>query len=354
MVFRRLSLLLLIVTTHIRHGAMRRSFLVMRTRLDTKAVDPFAAARTSAMFRLPVVILVSPFSAANVGSVSRAMLNWGLSELRVVDPRCDLLSDEAKTLAVGSVAVLEHATTYATLQDAVKDLHRVFATTARRRDLNQIVHTAHSAAYESLDYLQRHDGCAVGVVFGRERGGLTNDELLCADSTIHIPAFEEYDVLNLAQAVNIIGYEIFQRYATLRGDASGRVVRSSTGNIVDVGDVLRLQQEHHGDVHGTDGSGSSGKALKMRSVDQPANQEEINVFMSRLNGELRRRGYRSVSQNNNSPAAPLGGDAGDGDDVQFRSLKGIFRRTCPTRSEVNVLQGMLTTLLKEPLNTGNG
>ena len=83
--------------------------------------------------KMPVIILVSPYLDQNVGSVSRAMLNFGLHELRVVDPRCDILSDNARALAAGSVEILENAKVYATCEECLADLQRVFATTVRPR-----------------------------------------------------------------------------------------------------------------------------------------------------------------------------------------------------------------------------
>jgi len=82
---------------------------------------------------MPCIILVNPFLDMNVGSVSRAMLNFGLTELRIVDPRCDHLSDAARSLAAGSVELLEQAKVYATLKEAVADLQCVMATTVRPR-----------------------------------------------------------------------------------------------------------------------------------------------------------------------------------------------------------------------------
>ncbi len=81
----------------------------------------------------PCIILVNPYLDQNVGSVSRAMLNFGLHELRVVNPRCDILSDNARALAAGSVEILENAKLFPTIEECVADLQRVFATTVRPR-----------------------------------------------------------------------------------------------------------------------------------------------------------------------------------------------------------------------------
>jgi tRNA G18 (ribose-2'-O)-methylase SpoU len=95
---------------------------------------------------MPCIILVNPFLDQNVGSVSRAMLNFGLTELRVVDPRCDILSESARALAAGSVQILENAKVFPTLKECVADLQRVMATTVRPRHMTQMVYTPSAAS----------------------------------------------------------------------------------------------------------------------------------------------------------------------------------------------------------------
>ena len=389
--------------------SMRRSVILMRTHVDAKTVDPWKLARQSSLIKMPVIILVNPFDPQNVGSVSRIMLNWGMTELRVVDPRCDVLSDEAKRLAVGSVKVLENAKIFNSLQECVSDLNRVIATTARQRDLNHLVHTPYSAAEDAMSFLYQHHsttneaaaeeedensssnnitattavgaatttgytdtdalsggggggGGGVGIVFGRERGGLRNDELLLADSTIHIPAFEAYDVLNLAQAVNIIGYEIWQRYITIRDREgsehdSSSSSSSSSSNTIHSHNAEPITPTHSDTPLLLESSTKSGLRLKTRSVDRPANREELESFLSRLGTCLRQRGYRSISKNNNSGKEETeevgeGTGGGGAESKQFRSLHGIYRRSRPTKSDIAVLQGMLTTLLRPQRGEG--
>lgn len=98
---------------------------------DTKR-GAYAEAAASEIL-MPCIILVNPFLDQNVGSVSRAMLNFGLHELRVVNPRCDILSESARALAAGSVEILENAKLFPTIEECVADLQRVFATTVRPR-----------------------------------------------------------------------------------------------------------------------------------------------------------------------------------------------------------------------------
>jgi tRNA/rRNA methyltransferase len=322
---------------------VRRSYCSMRTFVSDKktGADSVWQLAKRNQVKMPVIILVQPYLDQNVGSVSRCMLNWGLSELRIIDPQCDIYSDQARALAVGSVELLQNAKIYQTLDECVKDLHKVIATTARRRDMNQLVHTPETAAVDAInsanintnsdsdsDSDTMSDSCAgVGIVFGRERGGLTNAEMALADCTVHIPAFEHYEVLNLAQAVNIIGYELWKYQLTVRNELNKTAV------------------------------------LKSRTVDRPANREELDSFLVRLEESLHERRYRSISKNNNKGgggdevvATAAGADihsaAATATDekaermLQFRNLGAIFRRVGLTRAEVSLLHGMLTSLLR--------
>jgi tRNA C32,U32 (ribose-2'-O)-methylase TrmJ len=100
--------------------------------------------------QMPVIILVNPYSEENIGSISRTMLNFGLSELRIVSPKCDILSPKARVLAVGSVELLENAKIYDTIEDSVSDLHRIIATSGKSRSTNLDIHTPSSAAKISV------------------------------------------------------------------------------------------------------------------------------------------------------------------------------------------------------------
>ena len=102
----------------------------------TKEGAFFKAAELSNM---PVIILVNPFLDQNVGSVARSMLNFGLTELRVVDPRCDIMSNNSKALAAGASDVLEYAKIFPTLKECISDLQVVMATTIRPRDMTQTI-----------------------------------------------------------------------------------------------------------------------------------------------------------------------------------------------------------------------
>ena len=148
----------------------------------------------------PAIVLVSPKGPDNIGSVARAMKNFGLSDLRIVAPRCQLI--DAQKMAVHAFELIEQASLYNTLLEAVGEIEFVVGTTAReRKDYTQIM-TPREIAPRFTHPVSS------AVVFGREEHGLFNDELDLCHALISIPTEGEYPVLNLAQAVQVIVYEL--------------------------------------------------------------------------------------------------------------------------------------------------
>ena len=156
----------------------------------------------------PVVILVEPQLGENVGTAARAMLNCGLTELRLVRPRDGWPNAKALAAASGADAVVENASVFDSTEAAITDLNRVYATTARHRGMIKAVVTPRQAATEMRAASAR--GERVGVLFGPERTGLVNDDIPLADTILQVPLNAAYSSLNLAQAVLIVGYEWFQ------------------------------------------------------------------------------------------------------------------------------------------------
>jgi tRNA/rRNA methyltransferase len=159
----------------------------------------------------PAVVLVRPQLGENVGAAARAMLNFGLHELRLVQPTCGWPNVKALQTASGATEVLNRLQVFDDLAGAAGDLHRLYATTARARDLAKPVVTAAQAAREARAALAR--GERVGILFGPERTGLSNDDLIFADAVVRIPVNPDFFSLNLAQAVLLIAYEWFQSAA---------------------------------------------------------------------------------------------------------------------------------------------
>jgi len=178
----------------------RKTSTKFRRPSKTKAADIGKAS--------PAIILVQPQMAENIGMVARAMLNCGLTDLRLVNPRDGWPHPLAFKTASGADVVIENARVFETTKDAVADLHHVFATTARARDMTKAVVTPNQAANEMHTAVADQHKC--GVLFGREAVGLHNDDVAIADSLLMVPLNPAFSSLNLAQAVLLIGYEWYQ------------------------------------------------------------------------------------------------------------------------------------------------
>ena len=157
--------------------------------------------------RGPAIVLVQPQLGENIGAAARAMLNFGLSDLRLVAPRDGWPNDKAVAAASGADDVIEAARVFPSTRAAVGDLQFVYAMTARQRDLRKDVATPHYAAADIHERLTT--GMRCGVMFGPERAGLENEDLSYADRIINVPTNPGFSSLNLAQAVLLFGYEYF-------------------------------------------------------------------------------------------------------------------------------------------------
>jgi TrmH family RNA methyltransferase len=153
----------------------------------------------------PVVILVRPQLADNIGACARAMANGGLFHMRLVAPRDGWPQEKAWRNASGADRLLDAATVHPTVADAVADLHHVFATCPRPRHIVKPVLTARGAAAELRLITGR--GLRAGILFGPERAGLDNDDMAQADTLVRYPLNPEFMSLNLAQAVMVLAYE---------------------------------------------------------------------------------------------------------------------------------------------------
>lgn len=235
---------------------------------------------------LPVIILVTPQLSQNIGKTARAMLNFGLTELRLVAPVEGWLNTEARMLAAGAHHVLEQAKCFTHFEEAIADLQKLYATTARPRDMIKEVLTPHAVAGRALQ--EYTEGNKVGFLFGPERTGLHNDHVARADAVVSIPVNPDFGSLNLAQAVVIIAYEWYQAltkprpYYTLTG-------RSET-----------------------------------------ASKEEITGLLMHLETELDKAGYFRTT--NKRP-------------LMARNLRNIFSRAGFTAQEVQTLRGVVSTLV---------
>lgn len=150
----------------------------------------------------PVIVLVRPQLGENIGKAARAMLNFGLTEMRLVAPRDGWPNPDAGPSAAGADVVLERAQVYATLAEAVADCAHVYATTVRKRGVTKPVVTPEEAARE----IHAAQGRSA-IVFGPERSGLETEDVALARKIVTVPINPEFGSLNLAQAVILIAYE---------------------------------------------------------------------------------------------------------------------------------------------------
>jgi tRNA/rRNA methyltransferase len=153
----------------------------------------------------PVVILCEPQLGENIGMVARAMANFGMSELRIVNPREEWPNEKATRASAKAVHVIEGAKVFDNVADAVADLNYVLATTARERDGFKPVLGPVAAAKNMRARDNEAQRC--GILFGRERWGLNNEEISLADELVTFPVNPAFASLNIAQAVLLMSYE---------------------------------------------------------------------------------------------------------------------------------------------------
>ena len=247
----------------------------------------------------PVIILVRPQLAVNIGMTARAMANFGLSDLRLVAPkggwpRIDRYREDAEAAAAGAIGLLERARVFATLGEAIADLHAVYATTARERGQGKPVLSAEAGmAAWAAPILA---GERRGVLFGPERTGLANDEVALADAIVTFPIDPAYGSLNLAQAVLLVAYE-WMKHRDSAGLPFGWVDRSP-----------------------------------------PAERSAVLSFFDYLEEELTRSGYFKPD---------------DKQPVMRRNLRNIFHRIGLTEQDVRTLRGAIVRLVEGPRQAGS-
>lgn len=188
----------------------------------------------------PAIILARPQLGENIGKTARAMANFGLDDLRIVRPRDGWPNPDAVPSAAGADHVLDQARMFDTVEDAIADCHHVYATTARRRDMFKPVVTPRTAGSEMGTCLGRGD--RVGVLFGAEAAGLTNDEVTLAGKIIAIPCAPDFSSFNLAQAVLLVAYEWFLAEGEERHDLPAVADRAAARSEL-VGFYAQIEEE---------------------------------------------------------------------------------------------------------------
>ncbi|MGB6229764.1 MAG: RNA methyltransferase [Litorimonas sp.] len=153
---------------------------------------------------VPAVILVNPQLGENIGSAARSMLNFGLTDLRLVAPRDGWPNPAAVTLAAGALSVVESAKIFDTTEAAIADLNYVLSATARRRDIELPVEGVDGIG-SRLRAIERA-GTRTGILFGPEQSGLTNADVALSNAILTYPVNPAFQSLNLAQAVNVFAF----------------------------------------------------------------------------------------------------------------------------------------------------
>ncbi len=232
----------------------------------------------------PAIVLVRPQLGENIGKAARAMLNFGLTDLRLVTPRDGWPNPSAGPAAAGADIVLEQARVFDSLADAVADCAHVYATTVRKRGVTKPVVNPEQAARAVHSEPGRS-----AYVFGPERSGLETDDVALARTIVTVPINPEFGSLNLAQAVILCAYE-WSKQANLTQPT--------------VEDLL-----------------------------PPAPQDELEGMIGQLEAMLEPRGYYRPA----SRAA-----------ATRRTLRGLLTKPGWNHLEVRTLRGVLSTLAKRP------
>lgn len=160
------------------------------------------------------IILVEPQMGENIGAAARAMKNFAITDLRIVNPRDGWPNEKAKSMSVGAIEIIENAKIYNSVSDSIEDLEYVYAASAMPRDININYALSRDLADDIVAY--KH----AGIMFGRESSGLNNKEISYANKVVTIDTDINFSSLNIAHAVAVICYELFQGVNQQRSDLS--------------------------------------------------------------------------------------------------------------------------------------
>jgi tRNA/rRNA methyltransferase len=256
-----------------------------------KGTDADAAAA------LPAVILVNPQLGENIGFAARAMANFGLTDLRLVAPRDGWPNDKAHAAAAGAAFVVEQATVYDSVEQAIGELNFVLATTARPREMVKAVLSPESAGRELRRRRDRAE--RTGVLFGPERSGLDNDTIALADAILTAPVSPGFASLSLPQAVLLFGYE------WLKAESAAPPLGRATA---------------------FDGPATEGIAFP--DTRQATRAELLGLF-DQLEGELDRTGFLYPAEKRPS---------------MVRAIRNMFHRMGATEQDVRTWRGIVASL----------
>ncbi|MEM6811998.1 MAG: TrmH family RNA methyltransferase [Pseudomonadota bacterium] len=234
----------------------------------------------------PSIILVKPQMGENIGAAARAMANFGLKDLILIAPRDGWPSESANANSVGAFEHLNPVQVFDNVKEAVKPFHTIYATTARPRDMRKKVFTPEKAVEDILH--KQSSSQDIAILFGGERAGLSNDDIVLANHIITYPTTPEFSSLNLGQSVLLLIAE----YARQTSSIANEILPTGKSEI--------------------------------------ARAEEFNEFLDRLNHELEKKNFFR-----NDDMRP----------TITRNIRSIFSRNNLTSQEVKTLQGVLSALI---------
>lgn len=264
--------------------------------------QPLSEARREAKNLRPVIILVEPQLGENIGTAARAMANFGLRELRIVNPRDGWPSEMAEKASANAIEVVKNAVIYSTFEDAIKDLNFICATTARPREMVKPVLSPESAAKKMHQLTQK--GEKTGIIFGREKSGLNNTDISHCDSIVIAPVDPDCASLNLAQAVLLMGYE-WRRQFSIETEEQATLGRK------------------------TDFDGPAKEGIRLKD-SRNATKGEMSGLFTHLESELEKSGFlRTVEK---TPQ-------------MMRNIRNMIIRMQPTDQDVRTLRGIITSLV---------
>jgi len=226
-------------------------------------------------------ILVRPQMGENIGSVARAIKNFNIKHLRIVNPRCHWPNQKALATSVGAKDILKSTKIYNSIEKSIGDLDIIFASTSRIRKINKRI--------ISIFDLKKKIGKKkkIGILFGPEASGLSNDEISCADYLVKIPTNDKFSSLNLSHSAIIFCFEIFQYF--------------------------------------------SNKKIVYKSgyKSSVAKKSEVNKFVKFIVGRLDKKGFLQPEHKRKS---------------MIRNINNIFQRLNLSEQEIRILLGIFSTL----------
>ena len=263
----------------------------------------------------PRIILVEPAGALNVGSVARVMKNMQLEELVLVNPQCDRASAEARKMAVHAIDVLEQARIVENLSEALQGCQKAIATTARSRSIPTLLESPKVA----LPWLLT-ENVNSALIFGPEERGLSNTELNYAQRFVYIPSNPAYPSLNLAQAVAICVYELYQ--ATYHQNID------STESYVNLSEENHLSHGFYGGVRGTKEEGKDSVHRSKASEDK-ASFDTLEKYYEHLETVLLKIGYLYPHTKT----------------ARMEKFRRLYNKANLSNSEVAMLRGILSQVI---------